>query len=398
MTTNSTEIVYVDSGTIAKQPTLAERRASYIRDSDADRLFPFRKTNGKRYFFTPEFKEFFGDTGGQPVTLTGINLCPAVNLWIGLGANHIEQRKDFDICFAAESTAQLHEVADYYGLNYPIGFDVGQQLDSSPQVISYWNAGGLPVVPACIRFENSVPVALRLYTYPKPFGTWDVWMYGASFYDHGKCYEKGAIYQKYTGGIDLPGVHMRDSMSFRKAEMVRTENKDGVEAVYRYVDNGDPAMFWHREELDYLGRTVRIKKFESSLQVQSAIINKRSGFDFSQRSVCPVVEYWLGRSWYENQDEEEFFFAVTGGVPMLDAVALFYNLPVPYGTEQQDILETNPTLYRARSYDLLGLGDGNYISVVVASIQFKKGIPERLLLYTFLRPWEFEEPIVLPDF
>jgi hypothetical protein len=396
----SKEIVYVNSGAIYKAPSHSELQNNYRPSNKADPIFQFEKSDGKKYLFTSEFKRFFSDTDTDGTSLLGIDLCPAVNLWICLGAVTSNERSNYDIFFAAESTEQLRKVAEYYGLPYPISTEIGEQLNAAPETMCFWNAGGLPVVPGGIKFIDGKPALLKLYTYPKVNGSWDVYMYGAAYYAQGKCYERGAVYEMCTGGkdLDLPNVQMRGSLSYRKAEMIQSERFDGAITHYSYTRNTDPAMFWQGNELSADGLTQRTKQFETSMWLQIAIAKQKRGVDLSDRNLCPDVKFWLGRSWYEGEDGEELLFAVTGGTAMLEAVAAYYALPVPYNKEQAHILDTKPELYRARHYDLLGQGLGEYINVVVASVIFKCGKPEKLILYTFLRQWEFDEEINLPMF
>ena len=92
-----------------------------------------------------------------------------------------------------------------------------QQVQEAAYVIDLCQRKDNPMVGAVI---SGRPAIFKLYTYPKPFGTWDVWMYGASYHDGGKCFERGAVYQKNTGGEDMPGAQMRGQLGLRKAEVI----------------------------------------------------------------------------------------------------------------------------------------------------------------------------------
>jgi len=396
------EIVYVNGGELYKAPAPSELEMNYAPDLNADAIFPFTKADGKQYLFTEEFKAFFGSTKASEVNLSDLALCPAVNLWICLGANSAQERNNYDLYFAAESTEQLRQVADYYSLPYPIADGIGEKLNSEPETLCFWNAGGLPVVPGGIKIVNGKPSMFKLYTYPKARGSWDVYMYGAAYFEGGKCYEKGAVYEKMTGDKDLnePWVQMRGKASFRKAEIIESERFDGVRTCYSYTNNNDPSMFWQGNELADDGKVLRVKHFESSRTVQIALASMKRGPDLLDRDLCPDVDFWLGRSWYNDATEgsEELLFAVTNGSSTLEKVAAYYKLPVPHNLEQGNILDSKPELYRVRHYDLLNLGIGQYVNVVVAGIIFKDSRPVKLLLYTFMRPWEFEEIIDLPAF
>lgn len=395
---NAFEIVYINGGEIYKAPSDKEAFLQYGADEDADPVFPFRKFDGKRYFVAQEFKEFFGNIGPSGISMERHNACPYVKLWCGLGAKSSEDTQDCDIFFSVDSTAQLRQIAQYYGLPYPVDDATGRIIDTAPDTINWKNAGGKPIVLGAVKIIAGKPSLLKLYTYPKPFGTWDVWMYGASYLDGGKCWEKGAVYVKETGGIDLPGAQMRGEKSFKKAEVIYTERADGVRTSYAYTRGQDLFMFWQGNEIRADGSTERVKRYESSQMVRRMIGRVKKGPDFAEFDLCPDVPFWLGRSWYDNKDEQELLFAVADGSSTLEAVAAYYGLPLPYNDSQKQILDAQPELYRARHYDLLGLGEGSYVPVVVGSVTFIDGKPSRLLLYTFMRPWDFDEKIQLPEF
>lgn len=395
---NAFEIVYINGGEIYKAPSDKEAFLQYSLDDGADPIFPFRKYDGKRYFVSQELKEFFGNVGPAGISMERHNACPHVTLWCGVGARSSEDTKDCDVFFAVDSTAQLRKIAEYYKLPYPVDDAVGRIIDTAPDTINLRNAGGRPIVLGAVKYVAGVPTLLKLYTYPKPFGSWDVWMYGASYHDGGKCWEKGAVYVKDTGGFDLPGAQMRGEKSFKKAEVIHTERADGVHTSYAYTRGQDPFMFWQGNEIRADGSVQRVKRYESSQMVRRIIGRVKKGPDFAEFDLCPDVQFWLGRSWYDDKDEQELLFGVIDGSNTLEAVARYYGLPVPYSAEQKLILDTQPELYRARHYDLFRLGEGNFVPVVVGSVTFVDGKPSRLLLFTFMRPWDFDEKIKLPDF
>lgn len=387
------EVVYVNGGEIYKAPTFADTKRNYEPDPDGEIEFPFRKADGKRYFFTTEFKAHFSGHVGVP--LDGCDLCPDVTLWISLAAQTKDDRQNFDLYFTVDSVAQLEKVSAYYGLTMPCAEPLLSEIVSNLDCYSYWNASGRHIVPAGIKFIDGKPAVFKLYTFPKPFGSWDVWMYGASFRDGGKCFESGAIYTKRTGGEVVPGAQMRMTDYEVKAEVIYSERADGASLSYEFIKGGDPVLFWRGNEIDDSGSTVRIKHYESSDFVRRMVANMTGGPTYAEYDLCPAVKFWLGRAWYDD-GEQELLFAVIDGSNQLDCVAAYYGLPVPYSAEQKSVLDSKPELYRARHYDLYGQGEGRYAPVIVASVTFKEGKPVRLLLYTFLRQWEFEEQIELP--
>lgn len=395
---NAFEIVYINGGEIYKAPSDKEAFLQYGADDEADPIFPFRKYDGKRYFVAQEFKEFFGNIGPSGISMERHNACPHVRLWCGLGARSPDDTQNCDVFFSVDSTAQLRAIAQFYGLPYPVSNAVGNVIDTAPDTINWKNAGGKPIVLGAVKFINGAPSLLKLYTYPKPFGTWDVWMYGASYHDAGKCWEKGAVYTKETGGADLPGAQMRGDKSFRKAEVIYAERADGVRTSYAYTRDQDRFMFWQGNEIRADGSIEHVKRYESSQMVRKMIGRVKKGPDFAEFDLCPEVGFWLGRSWYDEKDEQELLFAAADGSATFEAAAAHYGLPVPYSAEQKLILDSQPELYRARHYDLLGLGEGGYVPVVVGSVTFVAGKASRLLLYTFMRPWDFDEKIQLPAF
>lgn len=389
------EVVYRNGGEIYKSPTHKQGFAQYHFDESADPIFPFRKYDGKRYFIAEEFKKFYGNAGPEGISLERHNLCPDVTLWWGLGAISPDDTQNCDLFFAVDSTAQLRKIAAYYGLPYPVDERVGRVIDNEPATISFKTIKDRPIVLGAVKYVDGKPSVLKLYTYPKPYGTWDVWMYGASYHRGGKCFERGAIYQKETGGETLEGANMRGQLAFTKAEVIYSERADGVYTSYAF-NRDDPLIFWQGNEIDASGRVLRVKRYESSRAVRRSLIRLDKGPTFEEFDLCPDVAIWIGRSWYDDRDEQELLFVALDGSDTFDAVAKHYGLPIPYNEQQKVILNEKPELYRARHHDFFGMGEGFGIPTVVGSVTFVSGRPERLLMYTFLRPWDFDEPIALP--
>jgi hypothetical protein len=404
---NPKEIVYINGGEIYKNPSYLELDATYSRSPNYDPIFPYIKNDGKQYFFTEQFKSFFEGSNAPAASLSNYNLCPSVNIWICLGANSIDEQSNYDLYFAADSSAQLQAVADYYSLPYPADNDVSNTLDNNPHSILFWNVDGKPIIPAGIKFIDGIPSIFKLYTYPKTNngiwdvnGIWDIWMYGASYYNKGKCFEKGYVENRLTGGEIVPDVNIKSSGNFMKAERMRSQRADGFSINYSFIKAyNDPAIFWEAKETSADGTIVRTKHYESSEVVRRIIIERlRGGPTFSDIDKCPDIPFWLGRGWYDDSNEQEMLFPVIYGSQVLDKVAAYYGLEIPYNQEQKTILDNNPALYRARHYDVNKQGPGNFIPVIVASVTFDNNVPIRLLLYTFMRQWEFDSQIVLPEF
>ena len=230
----------------------------------------------------------------------------------------------------------------------------------------------------------------------QPDETWMRWMYGASWLNNGTCYESGAVYIKQQWeGEPPPGAQIRVDQGIKNASLIQSTRADGTVVNYQFVYAQEPILFWHGYEMNAAGDVLRVRKYESSDFVRQMIADLQGGPTYAEYDLCPAVDFWLGRSWC-NDDEQELLFAVTGNSAQLQMVADYYGLNVPYNDAQKAVLDTNPELYRARHYDLYGLGDGQFAPVIVASVTFVNKKPTRLLLYTFLRQWEFEDAIVMP--
>lgn len=387
------EVVYAERGTVVEELPPALWGSKYIFDEQGEPEFGQMRRDGTRYFGTTQFRSHFSREAG--IDLTGFDLCPAVDFWVFLAARSKDERGDYELLFAMNTARQMHEVAAYYGLPAPADDAVLASIEACPAAYCFRNAGGRPLVLAGVMFIGGQPQAFRLYTYPKALGTWDVWMYGMAWHNGGQCWEAGAVYTKETGGEALPGTQMRWGDMEVKATVIHSERADGVSTQYEFLPCSDPVLFWQGRERDAQGRE-RIKRYQSSAFVRRMVGGKQGGPLFATSDLCPAVRFWLGRAWYADADEQELLFAVTGGSAQLDQVAVYYGLPAPYGAQQKAWLDEAPEKIRARHYDLYGLGEGRYAPVVVGSVMFVDKRPVRLLLYTFLRQWEFDEQIELP--
>lgn len=389
------EIVYTNGGEIYKSTSERGFADNYELVPGGDPAFQFVKRDGKQYLFTTEFKQHFG--GGEGVSLDGFDLCPAVTRWICLGANTPEERNNFDLFFAIDSVQQLHDVAAYYNLPYPITAELGEQITAHPEHFNFWRTPDGPIVPAGVKFIDGKPAIFKVYTYPHPFGMWRVWMFGRSYYNQGALWEDGASYIAYTGGDDWGNTNMRHQHCLKQAEILYTERADGVKTRYMYDYKQDPLLMWRGEELDAAGQVVSIKTYESTAWIRTQLFRMTRGPDLKEHDLCPDVSVWLGRAKCALHDEVELLFAMTGGTEQLGKVAAYYGLPVPYDQVQAAVLDTTPELYRARHYDIYKQGPGSWFPIVVCSVVFVGGVASKFLLYTFLRQWETDEDLQAPD-
>ena len=110
-----------------------------------------------------------------------------------------------------------------------------------------------------------------------------------------------------------------------------------------------------------------------------AIIDLPLDILISAADKVPVVNKWLARSWIEDGEEELFFLVESR--EMLDDVATYYNLPVPYDDGLKTILDNDLKSIRLKSVDLNHEGEGNFVAVVVAGIVFEDNVTTKIRLY-----------------
>ena len=148
-------------------------------------------------------------------------------------------------------------------------------------------------------------------------------------------------------------------------------------------DGGDPITQWEALITNVSTGVVKIKSYESSKMVRAAIGNLNTGSNYEDYDRAPIVNWWLGRSWIENEEEELHFLVESR--EMLDSVASYYSLPVPYDDYLRNILDDDLESFRFKSYDLNQKGEGHFVAVVVAGVVFENNIATKLKLYEIAR-------------
>ena len=143
-------------------------------------------------------------------------------------------------------------------------------------------------------------------------------------------------------------------------------------------DGGDPILQW-----EGVLSNNKIINYESSKTLRLGVGNLNTGSNYEEYNRAPSVNTWLGRSWIENEHEELYFLVESR--EMLDEVATYYGLPVPYDDGMKVVLDNNLQSIRFKSYDLNNEGEGNYVAVVVASITFVNDTATTLKLYETTR-------------
>lgn len=388
------ETVYINNGEIYKDENIKTVGNNYTYNENGDEVFSFNKNvsdaypKGKQYLFTKEFKSNFPeDNRREGVELSKYDLCPDVNLWIALGAPNENETKDYDIFFAVDSITQVRQVSQYYNLPYPINSNVENLIINSPETIHFWKIGNRSIIPAGIQYRNGQPSIFKLYTYPTEINGWSTWMKGYSYHNEGQMYEKGKILQQLTGGVDNSNYYMRGEGNHKRAECIESEIGEKFHTKYYFVnvaDGGDPIIMWRAEETNLLTSVKRIKKYESSKMMRQVIGNLSSGSNFEEYNLPDAVSFVLGRSYYEDSADTEVFFIATGS-EQVKRIADHYGLQIPYNDRLKDKLDNDPAALRVRHYDMLGLGEGNFVPVVACGLVFVDGTVTQLKLYEFDR-------------
>ena len=152
------------------------------------------------------------------------------------------------------------------------------------------------------------------------------------------------------------------------------EFTDGSATIEFREKKGDPILQW-----EGVLSNGKIINYESSKTLREGYGNLSTGSDFDEYDKTPVVNKWLARSWIEDGEEELFFLVESR--EMLDGVATYYSLPVPYNDGLKTILDNDLQSIRLKSVDLNHEGEGNFVAVVVAGIVFEDNVATKLRLY-----------------
>lgn len=226
------------------------------------------------------------------------------------------------------------------------------------------------------------------------------WMLGVSYFNEGMVHEKGGYYTKPSGEARVPEKDYNGRGKRETEVMVSSERVDGATIRYRF--NGrthrDPIINWYGIE-SFEGQVDKLRFFETPAHIRHRLVGYTKGEDFSEHDKAPAIKEWWARSHYGKPKETaELYFPVTSP-EMLQEVADFYDLPLPCSQEMLKELE-DPFKYRTRAY-WMGEKKGDereLVPLTTASVIQTNRRSRRLILYTFIRPWEFEDYFELPDF
>lgn len=385
------EVVYYDEGRILVRDdvcnTVAPRKKRLAREENEPltrHYHEYPDGNTKKYVSTRQAREImFGVSTGSD--LDEFDLCPDVSLWCGKGVFSATPDRA-ELFFNIESEEQLRSVADYYGQPYPLNDELDREVFSSKDLLCYRMSPVGPILLGAVDMLNGGAVQLKVYTYTKDFYGWNYWMTGRSYMDGGMVWEEGAVYHKQTGGVSLDRYHMRGEAGASFAESIVSEKSDGSVVQYVYTEEVDdplPLAYWVGHEVAPDG-SKRIKHFQTSQQLRMLICNLPTGDRYESYNLCPFVNLWMGHSWYEGEDIVELYFMAEDST-MVENVAIYYGLSVPYDEKLKMQLDNDPVSMRVRHYDVLGEGEGNFVPVVVCGVEFTGEKATALRLYSFGR-------------
>jgi hypothetical protein len=370
------EQIFINNGELYKEVTIYEgyQEDPYILDEESDDpiTFFYKLVDGNKkiYRSSNKLREFLScSTNAPEADISSFDICPLINFIAGTAT--IENTTFKELFFAIENSDILLPIAEYYNLSYPTNPEINNVIDNSPGTISsYWSSTGEEVVLGSIQFVDGYPKLFKVYALYKDHDKWDMLNRGRVF-ENTKVIEEGGW---YVSRHLLPKYESTTPSASIK--YVRTSRV-----------TADPLVCWDAVITDDTTKKVVTKHYESSKMVRAAICNMTNGSNYEEYNKAPMVTWWLGKSWIVDGDEEELFFHVESK-DMLDDVCYYYNLPVPYSAELEPVLTENLKSIRFKSYDLLNLGEGNFVEVVVASVVFTEGVPTAIRLYEIKRPNE----------
>jgi len=363
------EIVYINGGEVYKEhqnysgPVGEDFDYEVVDESDYISGLVHNKTPlVKRYKASVGMNEWLlKEEKGS--TLSGYDLCPAVNLWWGAGF-YDGNDLDFDLYFAVEDSTQLQQISDYYGMSYPIDANTTDLLDNDYDAISMYQNGETSIVIGSVKYQDGSPLFMKLYCVFKDSGFLTA-LQKEKVFSNGNVIEQGAQYKKLSENL-----------------YTYTSTSEGFET--EFVENKtDPITQWEARRTNLATNETKIEHYESSRALRLGVGNLNTGSNYEEYDRAPSVNTWLGRSWIENEQEELYFLVEDR--EMLDEVANYYSLPVPYNDDLKTVLDTDLQSIRFKSYDLNNEGEGNFVAVVVAGIVFVDGQSTMLKLYETTR-------------
>jgi len=393
-----TEVVVFDGGKIYKAPTNKELASNYVKDVDASTVFPFKKIDGKKYYWSKELKDayfsgFEVKDNSEDADFTGLDICPAIEYLDAIGIADNSSKDNCDMFFTVSSMDMLQKVSEYYKLPFPLNEEQKRALENNLDFFAFLQLPERAFTIGGVKFVNGLPSVLKMYLYPKHYNGWQIWMNGEAVHNNGSTLELGVSIRKGTGGPKLKNFNNKNKGGTSAAELIYSIYKD-KKILYKLEYTYDDTLHWTGlvvdDELNVLDR----RNFRSTALGRKLKLNFFS----------PVTEYenelpeppagtygWIGYSWFDsNVKLKECYFLFMGDYDKLDAIAASYNLPVPY-KEKEPVFDI-----RASHYKVPLIGDS--VPLTVCGVVFNEnGTAEDLVLYKFKRRLEFDDPLEVPD-
>lgn len=392
----SEEIVYYNNGTVYKKQTKAEIKQKYTFQDDY-----FLSKEGKKY--TPSAKLLSALMPLSPVPKSSYYLIEQLPFVLGYEKNvmavgYSNKENVYEVYFATYDQQDLEDILIWCKQLSPI--NEKQKEDIYGDLEHYCFGSPLkdkPFILVSVKLTNiGAPYMCKLYTYPKTYKGWSLWMSGTS-YINGKVLEQGQVmsrvfwkmYDKVKQSpsfINKVGTVMG---LYKGLEVIVSVIQDKL-VVYRYTLG--TLMNWKADIYDKELNLVDTKHFYPSNFLKRFMSNDSNrDQDYTFLGSPPAIDYWLGEARYDKSDIKEYFFAVTRGSHQIEQVANYYGIPVPYDASLKQLIDTRPEELRVKYLDLMLAGEGRAIPVIACSLLVKNGKPFSMVLYSFNRPFETDK-------
>lgn len=195
--------------------------------------------------------------------------------------------------------------------------------------------------------------------------------------NHWFVIQKVKIY--VNGIVEFVGGRFNNPKKVNESKHIG-EYVDGSATIEFREKKGDPIL-----QFEGVLSNGDIVKYESSNALRMGYGNLNTGTNFDEYDKSPAVNKWLARSWIDGGEEELFFLVESK--QMIDDVASYYNLPVPYDSDLATVLTNDLQSTRIKSVDLNRAGEGNWVAMVIASVVFKDNTATKIRFYKTSR-WD----------
>lgn len=194
--------------------------------------------------------------------------------------------------------------------------------------------------------------------------------------------------------FNLIEIYVNGSVEIIGASFLNPNKQKEIVYIGEYTDGSATIEFrgQHQYFYDWVGEPLLqwegvlsngdIINYESTKTLRMGYAHLSTGTDFDTYDKSPSVNKWLARSWIEDGEEELFFLVESR--EMIDQVASYYSLPVPYDDDLKTILENDLQSIRFKSlmWKTSGVNDeGNWVPIVVAGIVFEDNKATKFRLY-----------------